>query len=825
LSRKFQVLIHDSTGVDFAKGNLVAVIQDARDIGVQLYANDTGSAFFTLPVDHPVLPLIVPLEQHYSVQRQNDAGVYETIAGGFISDYDASDQEVVISGIDYMTVLSRYYTPLDGPPSGALAIDMADDVVKLAQEFDETYKEEPDLVPTAGMVDPAAGQINVYSNPAGSPVGTKNEITVTQDDATGTISVAGNLYIVRRASNVNKVILSKGGGHIVGGGPALSYLGFILYADPGGACALVLGSFPNTAPANRVFLSQAPENSTPPGGDAVVTFRVDLPYVGNGTSSNVAPGAAALGRTSPVIYKGVPYKFAVHPFLVADFVRYENADNTENTYYTNLDPKTGALNGGATAAGSVDFITKDDPLAPGNKRTFQIRMWGDKSAYSTSSTTSGIKRKNIPDIVSDMYPKVIDRTQDYSDSAGTLPKALIAWQPSVNHVNSGSSTTLHPYITFGQDPVEFFREVSDLETGSRGGAIGVSPAKVVFNYYGVPNGTDGQLTFNHNVSASAAHTYMYPGHIKSYNFINKRSVLANSVRVLPTTEFLVGASSDSPSGSRTKGVVKSDRSLPYALPHVEAQAGFINTQAATNYAQGVLNDKGTVNDTKVLSVSMRSGAVPPIGATGGPKLGETVRLIVRRKNVDVNGAGSIATTYNIGGMQYMATIDGHEEISFDFVKPSKFKGPGITFDMPMTKYAERKSTKVVKDKKKKNKNTDTNQTPVDPQPPRDPGDPPGDPEDPVMPWNPGAIPPGFVGTIPLTTPIVTGLDPRLQGIVGDSTKERMDFYNTQLAKWRKAQELASLIDHRRMEKDMSYEPPPPGVRTFNPMIPTRRIKS
>ena len=63
MSRKFQVLIHDSTGIDFAKGNLVAVLQDARDIGVQLYANDTGSAFFTLPVDHPVLPLIVPLEQ------------------------------------------------------------------------------------------------------------------------------------------------------------------------------------------------------------------------------------------------------------------------------------------------------------------------------------------------------------------------------------------------------------------------------------------------------------------------------------------------------------------------------------------------------------------------------------------------------------------------------------------------------------------------------------------------------------------------------------------------------------------------------------------
>jgi len=416
LSRKFQVLIHDSTGVDFAKGNLVAVLQDARDIGVQLYANDTGSAFFTLPVDHPVLPLIVPLEQQYTIQRQNDAGVYETIAGGFISDYDASDQEVVISGVDYMTVLSRYYTPLDGPPAGALAIDMADSVVQIAQEYDESYKEEPDLVPTAGAGDPEAGQINAYNNPAGAPfVGTKNQITVTQDDATGTISVSGNLYIVRRSGNTNKVTLSKGAGHIVGGAPALTAVGFILYSDPGGACALVIGSFPNAPEYNQAYLSGSPTN-----GDVVVTFRVDLPYVGNGAPSGTPPGAAAIGRTSPVIYKGVPYKFAVHPFLVANFVRYENADNTNNTYYTDVDPTTGALKSNATAAGTPASITKDDPLTPGTKKTFQIRMWGDKSDYSTSATTSGIKRKNIQDIVADIYPKVIDRTADYSDSVGTI---------------------------------------------------------------------------------------------------------------------------------------------------------------------------------------------------------------------------------------------------------------------------------------------------------------------------------------------------------------------------------------------------------------------
>ena len=808
MSRKLQVLIHDSTGVDFARGNLVAVIQDARDIGVQLYANDTGSAFFTLPVDHPALPLIVPLEHQYTIQRQNDSGVYETISGGFISDYDASDQEVVISGVDYMTVLSRYYTPLDGPPAGAVAIDMSDSVVQLSQEYDETYKEEPFLVPTAGAGDPEAGQVNAYNNPAGAPsVGTKNEITVTQDTSTGTISVSGNLYVVRRTSNTNKVTFTKGSGHIVGGAPALSFIGFILYSEPGGACALVIGSFPNAAPYNQVYLSGAPA-----GGDVTVTFKVDLPYVGNGAPSLTPPGGAGIGRVSPVLYKGVPYKFAVQPFLVANFVRYENADNTSNTYYTNVDATTGALNSTATAAGAAASINK---TAPG---VFQVRIWGDKSDYSTSATTSGIKRKSLPDVISDMYPKVIDRSGDYTDSVGTMPKALIAWQSSVNNVNSGSSTTLHPYITFGQDPVEFFREVADMETGSRSGAIGVNPNKVVFNYYGVPSGTDGQLTFNHNVSATAAHTYVYPGQIKSYNFINKRSVLANSVRVLPTTDFLVGVSSDAPSGARTKGVLKSDRTLAYALPHVEAQPGFINTQAASNYAQGVLNDRGTAEDTKILSVSMRTGSVPPIGATGGPRLGETVRLIVRRKNVDVNGSNSIATTYNIGGMQYLAHVDGHEDISFDFVKPSKFKGPGISFAMPMTKYAERRDTRVKQDSTKKKGGDTPGGNPPGGNPPG--GNPPGgSPPGLQNPggfnqswWGPGG--PNNIGGLNDPYNIQPGRGGAMDHFNSVNSHNKP---NVQPGRGGAADHLNYLAN-----KASSYANANPGLPPFDPMKPTRR---
>ena len=56
---------------EFWQGNVVAVIKDARDVGVQLYANDSGSCYFTLPVDHPAIPLINPLSQHGSVKHRS----------------------------------------------------------------------------------------------------------------------------------------------------------------------------------------------------------------------------------------------------------------------------------------------------------------------------------------------------------------------------------------------------------------------------------------------------------------------------------------------------------------------------------------------------------------------------------------------------------------------------------------------------------------------------------------------------------------------------------------------------------------------------------
>jgi len=78
-------------------------------------------------------------------------------------------------------------------------------------------------------------------------------------------------------------------------------------------------------------------------------------------------------------------------------------------------------------------------------------------------------------------------------------------------------------------------------------------------------------------------------------------------------------------------------------------------------------------------VSLRTDQFGPIGVSGTPKLGETVRVVVRRKNVTVGG-DELSGLYNVGGMQWLAKVDGTERLSLDLIKPNKFKGAAITWE-------------------------------------------------------------------------------------------------------------------------------------------------
>lgn len=660
----------------FWQGPVVAVINDARDVGVTLYANDNGSCFFTLPVDHSSLPLIDPLNQHYVIQRWNGSS-YDTIQSGFITDYDASVNEVVISGVDYMTTFNKYYTPIHGPELGAKAIPNTDltsigtsitpkSVIDAALVKDRLRASEGFASATVNSSYPNAGKVSVFSGASqtsATPTGTRDSVTVSYEETgtapnlvkTGTVTISGCVYIYRAnygtGSPVQYDTFQDGEtGEIVQGNFSLGTsasvkgkVGFIISSNPGGPLAKV--EYDLYAAVGNLDIGMT--NNIP------LNFSVKLRPVSSfasGTEVHNSTSSTNLNRTMSILSEGVSYEFYLTPY-----------------YYGNLNPTALVPPGGASGTGNANY---------------NQYIWGQTTRAPESTFTAGLQTNTVKEAFIDLLDmadsaNVLDRTDDYPAVAVAAPLPLIKFM-SLEHLGT-APTTVHPYVSAGQGPVEFMRDLADIEMGSR-----LTGEKVVFNFYGVPSGSsDGKkLSINYSVSSASQATLIYPGQIKDFNVTNRRSQKVTSARVIPTTDFLIGASTEGASGSRTKGsvvVATGITNASPALPSVIAQGGFLSAQSATNHAQGIINDYGTDTDVQTIKVSLRTDQYGPIGTSGTPKLGETVKVVVRRKNSTVGG-DLLTGDYNVGGMEWTARIDGSEKLVLDLVKPTKFKGPAITWE-------------------------------------------------------------------------------------------------------------------------------------------------
>jgi hypothetical protein len=107
----FRITLWDTTGSGRGRGTVRAVISDAKYIGVSSYLNEGGEAFFTLPYNHPQIAECLPLERHYRIDRWDEEdAVYRTVGTGILQDYQATDNETVFYGIDYMAALNQTLT-------------------------------------------------------------------------------------------------------------------------------------------------------------------------------------------------------------------------------------------------------------------------------------------------------------------------------------------------------------------------------------------------------------------------------------------------------------------------------------------------------------------------------------------------------------------------------------------------------------------------------------------------------------------------------------------------------------------------------------------
>lgn len=107
-------------GANRGPGTEVAVVYDAKNIGSEVLANDEGSAYWTLPINHPAIDNFIPLKRHYKIERLNhDTGSYDLVGAGLLTGADVSRDEVVFSGSDYMGVMNTHYTKVLGAEIGA----------------------------------------------------------------------------------------------------------------------------------------------------------------------------------------------------------------------------------------------------------------------------------------------------------------------------------------------------------------------------------------------------------------------------------------------------------------------------------------------------------------------------------------------------------------------------------------------------------------------------------------------------------------------------------------------------------------------------------
>jgi hypothetical protein len=86
-------------------GTIVAVLEDAQNVGASEMYNSPGELHFTLPIDHPQLSVLEVKQTHYSVQFRTGDGWREKFAG-LMWDFDATDTGIVFYGLDYLALLN-----------------------------------------------------------------------------------------------------------------------------------------------------------------------------------------------------------------------------------------------------------------------------------------------------------------------------------------------------------------------------------------------------------------------------------------------------------------------------------------------------------------------------------------------------------------------------------------------------------------------------------------------------------------------------------------------------------------------------------------------
>ena len=145
-----------------APGKLLAELTDAANVGASEYYNSAGEFYFTLPAIHPQIAVIEPYQCHYALEIHTGQG-WRGIAYGLITDFDATEDEVVFYGQDYMGILARTVEERFSTADAELSTDKggAKYVDKTIKDIvvDQLYKEATKANSPIGFINILAADI------------------------------------------------------------------------------------------------------------------------------------------------------------------------------------------------------------------------------------------------------------------------------------------------------------------------------------------------------------------------------------------------------------------------------------------------------------------------------------------------------------------------------------------------------------------------------------------------------------------------------------------------------------------------------------------
>lgn len=658
------------------RGDQKAVVYDAKNIGLEEFANDSGSAYWTLPNDHPQLAEFVPLERHYEISRWSTLrSRWEFAGAGVIDDYTATETETVFSGIDYKSVLNQSFTPLTNltfetttpfnPDYKATDFDTIFNYADTGTLGESNTTAPPGAFEaTGGVADKIHGSAFSYSSPSNS------------------VNLDGNIAvdIVDYAKDTNKNIRFTAFSYDVIGSTTAT-----MFTSSGSAKTV-------NAPAIKLQFSAICYNSSTSvsnrwnGNETEFRFRINASPPGVKDSGTPPVGQSSMACEFSVVGDKIVGSGSSAKFECTDVVVYFFSYETRKKLIalgasssTSINP---IMNQGGYTDNSdgdtrrIDCFTLRDGMTyslqayvavcrPGYQRDalygaspniYYPKWLIDSGSQTTAEFTLGQRNDNVSKIISDTFTAATA-----ADTASRLRYATLSI--------TGTTATTHTTFTAGSPVMDYIADVCDLEMGAR-----TDGGKAIFGILKPSNGStySGNFKLSLNVASTALSSIAlrYPENIKNYSFAPGYSRVRNDVTVIPTSSYLSGSSAQT--GSSIVGATASDTASINRfgrIPLVATKAGFINAQAATNEANRLIRLYGNLDaankpkNTKNITLRVM---VDNLELWDGWDVGDSINVIIQHGNVNVN------EPFVISGVRWLAETSGAELIEFELVQGSSF---------------------------------------------------------------------------------------------------------------------------------------------------------